>query len=89
MKPQFLFFTGKYLNRRGTRLTINTYFFGRTSVVMTPVKCKMTKYYIYDSFLRFRYTLSLIVDSVDPGTQHSRSYSYAGNKGHFKFLTQI
>ena len=25
--------------------------------------------------LRFRYTLSLIVDSVDPGTKHSRSYS--------------
>ena len=59
-------------------------FFGRTSVVITPVRCKMTKYYFYDSFLRFRYTLSLIVDSVDPGTQHLRSYSYAGNKGAFQ-----
>ena len=89
MKPQIFVFTGKYLNGRGARLTIITYFLGRSSVVMTPVKCEMTKYYFYDSFLRFRYTLSLIVNSVDPGTQHSRSYSYAGNKGHFKFLTQI
>ena len=79
MKPQMFVLTGKCLETLDDKYV----FFWRTSVVTTPVKCKMTKYYFYDSFLRFRYNLSLIVDSVDPGTQHSRSYSYAGNNGAF------
>lgn len=80
MNPQIFVLTEKYLKTLDDKYV----FFGRTSVVITLVKCKMTKYYFYDSVLGFRYNLSLIVDSVDPGTEHSGSYSYAGNKGAFQ-----
>lgn len=82
LKPQIFVLTGKYLKTLDNKYED----FGRTSVVIAPAKCKMTKCYFYDLVLGFRYNLFFVVDSVDPKTQHSRTYSYVENKSAFQVL---
>ena len=84
MKPSMFPLPGNYFKKR---VTTNTYFFGGTGVIITPVKCKLAKLCFHTSELGFKDNLWFIIDSLDIATQRSRSYSYAGNKLAYQVLS--
>ena len=64
-------------------------FFGGTDVIITPAACKLVKFYYYTAELEFEHNLWFFINSLNVTTQHSRSYTYAGNKLTYQVLSPI
>ena len=60
-----------------------------TDVIITPAACKLVKLYYYTAELEFEHNLWFFINSLNITTQHSRSYSYAGNKLTYQVLSPI
>ena len=76
VKSPMFAFPGKYLKKSDDKYVR----FGGTDVMITPIKCKLTKLYFHTSEVGFADNLWFIIDSMDIATQHSRTYSYTGKK---------
>ena len=73
----------KYLKKSDDKYV----FFAGMDVIITPVKCELTKLYFHTSELGFEQNLWFIIDSLDIATQHSRSCFHAGNKLVYQVLS--
>ena len=82
IKPQIFALPGKFDSSIDDKYVR----FGGTSVIIAPVKCRMTKCFFH-SASSMTDNLFLYVESQNSQNQHTQFYSYAGNSKNIMFLT--